>query len=365
MSDLRSLLDRAAGNPPDLPDMGRIRARGDALRARRRVRWTVAVVAASLLVAAGAVSVRQLGRNQLLVPAHPAPTTQTRATVTNHCPAVSIPARGGIVYSGLRPDRSTAVMVMPAGGGPGRCVVDTPGSDSGPAWAPDGEWIAFVGGDGGQDDVFLVRADGSGLTKLTKTSGRESGPVWSPDGQRLGYTVRDPLTSRSSIHVVGREGGSDRVVLLGSEVGMVALEDWSPDGNTLLFTRDDTAEGGHIALWAMSPSGSEQRLLRAESGDFGSGARYSPDGTQIALQADLDGGCIYRGDPLAQHLTKVTTGCSQAGSLSWSPDGKRLVVAGGGHGPAAALVVAADGSSRETLRPDQTVSDVDWSSFVE
>ena len=56
MSDLRSLLDRAAGDPPDLPDMDRIRRRGDVLRARRRLRappvqWPHPLWSAAALVA--------------------------------------------------------------------------------------------------------------------------------------------------------------------------------------------------------------------------------------------------------------------------------------------------------------------------
>jgi Tol biopolymer transport system component len=110
----------------------------------------------------------------------------------------------------------------------------------------------------------------------------------------------------------------------------------------------------------MAPDGSEQHLLRSEAGDFGSGARYSPDGTQIAFQADLDGGCIYRSDPLVQRLTQVTTGCSRGGSLSWSPDGMRLALAGGNHGPEEAVVVGVDGSGLRTLGTGATVSHVDW-----
>ena len=278
MSDLRALLDRAAGNPPDLPDIDLIRQRGHVLRTRRRIRWGGGVVAAAVLVAGIGVSVGQSDRDRLLVPARPSSSVPARPPVTNACSAVGTTVSGDIAYSLTRPGLTSAVHVMPESGGVGRCLVDTPGADNWPAWSPDGQWVAFVGGDGIRDDVYIVREDGSGLTRVTDSPLGEAGPVWSPDGSRLAYTLGSSSGQPSSIHVVGRDGRSDEVVLRGPDVGVVAVQDWAPDGQTLLFTRDDTPEGGHIALWAMSPDGSEQRLLRAEAGDLGSAARYSPDG---------------------------------------------------------------------------------------
>jgi Tol biopolymer transport system component len=110
----------------------------------------------------------------------------------------------------------------------------------------------------------------------------------------------------------------------------------------------------------MDADGSDPSLLRAAAGDFGSGARYSPDGSQIAFQADLDGGCIYRSDALVERLTRVTSGCSRGGSLGWSPDGTRLALAGGGHGPAVLVVTDLDGGGQQTLTTGATASDVDW-----
>jgi Tol biopolymer transport system component len=110
----------------------------------------------------------------------------------------------------------------------------------------------------------------------------------------------------------------------------------------------------------MAPDGSKQRLLRSEEGDFGSGVQYSPDGAQIAFQADLDGGCIYRSDPRAQTLTRLTSGCNQGGTLSWSPDGTRLVTGGSDHGPRDAELVTADNGEQEPITSGRYVSFVDW-----
>ena len=47
----------------------------------------------------------------------------------------------------------------------------------GPAWSPDGKWIAFATASNGYD-LYVVRPDGSGLRRLTRTKSREEGPAW-------------------------------------------------------------------------------------------------------------------------------------------------------------------------------------------
>ena len=61
--------------------------------------------------------------------------------------------------------------------------------DLDPAWLPDGTKIAFEKGDGNQYEVYVVNADGSGLTNLTNTnSASDLEPSWSPDGQKIAFS---------------------------------------------------------------------------------------------------------------------------------------------------------------------------------
>lgn len=358
MRDLRTLLDQAAGNPPDLPDLAAIRERGQSLKNRNRLGWGVAAAAAAVVVlAAGAAAALQDSHRETM-PAPQPSQSQARPPVINACPVQTTPPRDAIAYAKTRSDGTRAVHLMAPDGSGDRCLVDTAGPDTWVRWSPDGQWLAFVGGDAGQEDLFVVRADGSDLTRITDTSDTESQPNWSPDGSQLGYTASPAENGPPSIHVVRRDGRQDATLLIGSE--WVGLQDWSPDGRTLLYARDDSTEGGHMALWTMSPNGTSHRLLRSEEGDFGSGARYSPDGSQLAFQDDLDGGCVYLSDSRARTLTKLMTGCSQGGSLSWSPDGKRIVTAGGAHGPRDVVVMTADGGEKRAITTQPDAAYADW-----
>ena len=289
----------------------------------------------------------------------PANTVSGAATNTPCEPLPDLP-RDRIAYTQTRQDDSTALYLMKPDGTDRRCLVDTDGPDSWPAWSPDGRRLAFVGRANEADQVFVVRADGTGLRQVTDSPHTKENLVWSPDGLRIGYTASiSPDFGPFSIRLVQSDGSDEKIIAASRppDLDYVDLLDWSPDARTILYVAAGRAGTG---LWTMTPGGRNKAFLRGEPGDFGSGARYSPDGTSLAFQADLDGGCIYRSDTRAQHLSRLTQGCSEGFTLDWSPDGRWIVWGGGAHGPADAEAMAADGSQRRTIVDDSTVAYPAW-----
>ncbi len=49
-----------------------------------------------------------------------------------------------------------------------------------PLWSPDGRMIAYLGWRDGNYDVYVMNADGSGLTNVTRSRANESSFAWSP-----------------------------------------------------------------------------------------------------------------------------------------------------------------------------------------
>ena len=278
--------------------------------------------------------------------------TPTRAAVTNLCPVAGTAARGGIAYSGLRPDFTTRSRDEPGGGGRALCRRYRGGRLR--AGVVPGRRVARIHrGRRPQDDVFVVRADGSDLTRVTHSPVRRIGAGLVAGRAQLGYTAQQ---TRRTTGPRSRSWG-----------GTAGSDGWSSAARTMAWSRCRT--GRPTGRRCSSPATTAPRAaippcgpcLRTGPGRGCSAPRLGTSAlrratrrtvTQIAFQADLDGGCIYRSDPLPRHLTKVTTACDHAGSLSWSPDGLRLVLAGGSHGPEQALVVAVAGSTPQPLIVD-------------
>lgn len=61
-----------------------------------------------------------------------------------------------------------------------------------PDWSPDGSKIAFGTDLGGNVHIYVVNADGSGLTQITSGDGFESAPSWSPDGTEMAIDAAEP-----------------------------------------------------------------------------------------------------------------------------------------------------------------------------
>ena len=47
-------------------------------------------------------------------------------------------------------------------------------------WSPDSRWIVFLPQWQGHMELFIVRSDGSGVTRLTHNGADKDGPRWQP-----------------------------------------------------------------------------------------------------------------------------------------------------------------------------------------
>jgi hypothetical protein len=97
----------------------------------------------------------------------------------------------------------------------------TNGDDRQPAWSWDGQWIAFVRREGDNQDIYMVRADGSDLTRLTDHPAVDTSPAWTPDQHLLFRSLRD---GRWGIYIMNPDGSDQRQL-----VSPPSLPDWQPD----------------------------------------------------------------------------------------------------------------------------------------
>src|SRR2546430_17541717 len=80
------------------------------------------------------------------------------------------------------------------------------GSDStAPSGRPAAGQIAFTSERDGDQEIYLMHADGSGVTRLTSNPARDFWPVWSSDGTKIAF-VSDRDDGNGEIYVMNADG---------------------------------------------------------------------------------------------------------------------------------------------------------------
>ena len=271
--------------------------RGQRRRALRRKVGGYAAVAALVLVAATAFVVGLITGNQER-PAHkPTPTPTAGSQGHNPLHAVIVGLDGSIqgrvpglpndAWSpSLSPDGTQIVFVNAVRrvgiigiDGTGLRYLDVPGVDERPVWSPDGTQIALqvTRGPAGNTDIYVVRADGTDLRRLTTSPADDVWPAWSSDGSTIIYANAGKVGSfdgsdnspTSRIYAVPVSGGTPTLV---SSPKGVSDPTYSPDGTRIAFRKH--------GIWVMDADGTNVRRL-AGPGSYS--PRWSPDGTKIAF----------------------------------------------------------------------------------
>ena len=84
-------------------------------------------------------------------------------------------------------------------------------------------------------DIYVVRTDGTGLTRLAASTADECQPAWSPDGRRIAYAAGRPAAGPSSYVVrVMNADGTGKEILPGAAIAG-QLPAWSPRGTQVAF----------------------------------------------------------------------------------------------------------------------------------
>lgn len=176
--------------------------------------------------------------------------------------------------------------------------------------------IAFQSLRDGNQEIYIVNADGSGLTNLTKNPASDRDPAFSPDGSRIAFTSnRDG--DRAEIYVMDADGtGSVRLTTEGGQ-----RPAFSPDGAKIAFL---SYRDGNGEIYIMNSDGTEQTRLM-DSAAFDGSPVFSPDGSQIAFETARDGDYeIYIMNVDGSALRRLTNNTASDRSPAFSPDGGQI-----------------------------------------
>jgi Tol biopolymer transport system component len=203
------------------------------------------------------------------------------------------------------------------------------GFGSAPSLSPDGTRLAYMGPtvDGPADGLYITDLASGNTALLPGTTRGDMNPLWSPDGQTIAFT-RGPSSGLIgapgpyNIVVVNVDGSNFRQLTEGVESNYAQA--WMPDGQQLVYT---VTSRDSVSLYLMDvQTGKATPLFDI---NYNGTVVVSPDAKRLAFEemlpldkyglfvSDLDGSnrkLLADGDP---YIVTVP---------AWSPDGNWLIV---------------------------------------
>ena len=225
----------------------------------------------------------------------------------------------------LKKDTSDAdIYLIPFAGGEAVRLTTSPKAETSPRFSPDGKWIAFLSSrEGDKSQVFLLSRGGGEASRLTDMKGGVGSFEWSPDSKRLVLVASDPDPDAPDPEAKGDVKKTPKPIVT----------------RRIQFKRD--YEGylrelrSHLYVFEVDKKASVQ----ITSGPYDDAQpAWSPDGKTIAFVSNRTAepdtnrdSNIYLIAPVAGETPRaITTNPSEDEHPTWAPDGKSIVYVEGG-----------------------------------
>ena len=226
-----------------------------------------------------------------------------------------------------------------------------------PAWAHDGERIAYVSFESRKPEVRVHELSTGKRRLVASFTGSNSAPAWSPDGKTLAVTLT--RTGNSQLYLIDANGGEPRRLTQSSGIDTEPV--YSPDGRFIYFVSD---RGGAPQVYRMpSSGGNPERVTFA--GNYNISPAISPDGRWLAFVSRVNG-------QFKLHVMELSGGGAATAitdtvadeSPSFAPNGKLILYATRQGGQEALMTTTLDGKIKARLAGQGgDLREPDWGPF--
>jgi Tol biopolymer transport system component len=196
--------------------------------------------------------------------------------------------------------------------------------------SPDGRWLVFDANRTGQQDIYIVSADGGEPARVISTPEDKFHPTWSPDASTLAFHIFQNGVRRAAI--APARGGAVRLIHPNGPVREEHTPVWMRDGQGLVYFRTFTNGADLFAVRRTSDSTwSAERRLTKRGGMWPS---FSVDGSRMSYIA-TPGIVRVMDRDFDEESSRVVLDVSapnSAGVFAWtsvmSPEGNTILIKG-------------------------------------
>lgn len=253
-----------------------------------------------------------------------------------------------IIYTSER-DGDDEIFIIYADGFGEQQLTFNENEDSAASWSPDGTKIGFTSDRDGDQEVFVMDADGSNIEQLTSNEDQDYFGDWSPDGTKIAFSSdRD---GDQEIFVMNADG-SEPKQLTNDQYTTYFLE-WSPDGEQIaIYLQTFSTDLGHWTFETFgldSQAGDAEQLVPEDELEWYP-PRASNSGRILLVIRDAEGDYeIFSTDVDGEDQRQLTDNDSNDMYPKWSPDGTRIVFESDRDGDFDIFIMDADGSNVQQL----------------
>ncbi len=275
------------------------------------------------------------GQTSAAPAATPTPPPEPTATPSPTPALVVARILPSLTYMARDVDQSWRIYVMNADGSGVTALTGEGQDNTAPVWSPNGQKIAFVSQRDGNREIYVMDADcvneaggcDQSAVNLTRHPADDWTPAWSPDGQRLAFSsIRAGNWEIFVVEVAclaQPESCPDQTTQVTSDGNANILPVWSPDGSRIAFS---SKASGNWDIYTMNNSGADVRQLTTDPANDLSPA-WSPDGQQIAFETNRDGNVeVYVMSASGGNPRNISNfPLANDHGPTWSPDGQLIV----------------------------------------